>query len=213
LGWSEGRLSFRGKLRYADWQELSKIDSDASFLSALDYLYLASNMNWASKVKDAKWLETVKSKYAVDQVQEVTINKILNIGLLVSMRDNQAGFIRVSGAGDGLKEGDVIKAKVVGFNEERQQVNLSLAIPENSALKKFAVGQQVNGVVDNLKDYGAFVNLGLGNSGLIHKSNMGRRVNYPSEVLSKGDKVRVEIIKIEDSGGKLKISLRLISVL
>jgi small subunit ribosomal protein S1 len=170
-------------------------------------------MNWASKVKDAKWLETVKSKYAVDQVQEVTINKILNIGLLVSIRDNQAGFIRVSGAGDGLKEGDVIKAKVVGFNEERQQVNLSLAIPENSALKKFAVGQQVNGVVDNLKDYGAFVNLGLGNSGLIHKSNMGRRVNYPSEVLSKGDKVRVEIIKIEDSGGKLKISLRLISVL
>lgn len=213
LSWVDKKLCFKEKMNYADWLEFSKIDNDDSYLAALDYLYLSSNTNWASKVKDAKWLEAVKEKYAVGKVVEVTIKKIVSVGMVVILPGGQSGFVRTGGnPGPSIKEGGSIKAKVIDFDELRQQINLSIAIPENSALMKLSKGQRIQGVVDNLKDYGAFVNLGLGNSGLIHKSNLGRRVNYPSDILNRGDIVLVEIISIENDGGKQKISLKLIEI-
>ena len=212
LSWVDEKLISKEKIKYSDWLELSKIDNEASFRAALDYLYLSSYMNWASKVSDSGWLEVARSKFAVEQVLTVTVKRNLSVGMVVGLPDNQIGFIRINNPSDAVKEGETLKAKVIGFDEERQQINLSLAIPENSPLKRYTKGQILGGVVDNLTDYGAFVGLGWGCSGLIHITKMGRRVNKPSDILTKGDKVQVEILDIREEKGRIKISLGLKSI-
>lgn len=213
LSYVDGQLIFKEKMKYSDLIELSGIDEEKGFLAALDYLYLISHLNWASKVSDAGWLEMVKARYSINQVVEVKVIRNLSLGMIVSLPDEQmAGFVKVNSSSDKVKEGGLIKAKVIGFDEERQQVNLSLSIPENSPLLRYRIGETLEGEVGNLQPFGAFVNLGLGFSGLIHISKMGRRVSNPSELLSKGDKVEVEILDMREENGRPKISLRLVSV-
>lgn len=65
-------------------------------------------------------------------------------------------------------------------------------------LLQLAEGQVVEGVVDNIGDEGAFVDLGSGVVGLLPSSDVAwRRVNHPAEVLSIGQQVRVKIIKMD----------------
>ncbi len=74
-------------------------------------------------------------------------------------------------------------------------------------LEELEVGQVRKGVVGNLTEFGAFVNLG-GVDGLIHISDMShKQIKNPSEVLKTGDTVEVKILKIQDDKGKKRISL------
>jgi len=70
-------------------------------------------------------------------------------------------------------------------------------------------GMKLQGKITNITDFGAFVDLGIKESGLIHKSNMGKKfVRHPSEVLSINDVVNVEIIAMDKE--LKRINLRLI---
>ncbi len=212
LGWNEGKLSYRGRMTREDWLELSVLDTSETFQSALDFLYLTSNINWVSSVKDADWAAKAQQKYKTGSAFEVTVTAVLKVGIIVTLKDGQSGFIRVTDPGS-IKVGEKYTAKVIGLNEDRQQVTLSLDTHENSPANRYKKGQIVEGVVGNVTDYGAFVNFGPGYSGLIHISKMGRRVNRPSDLLSKGNRVRVEILDIREEGGRLKISLGLKEIL
>lgn len=73
---------------------------------------------------------------------------------------------------------------------------------------KLEVGQVVDGTVRNIRDFGAFVDIG-GLDGLVHISQLSwERVNHPSEVLEEGQKVRVRIEKIDNDSGKIGLSIR-----
>ena len=75
-------------------------------------------------------------------------------------------------------------------------------------LESLEVGQTHEGIVRNIRDFGAFVDLG-GVDGLIHISQLSwQRVNHPSEVLEEGQKVKVKIDKIDPASGKLSLSYR-----
>ncbi|NWH07106.1 MAG: 30S ribosomal protein S1 [Alphaproteobacteria bacterium] len=69
-------------------------------------------------------------------------------------------------------------------------------------------GQVVEGVVKNITDYGAFVDLG-GVDGLLHVTDMAwRRVNHPSEVLRIGETVRVQIIKVNQDTQRISLGMK-----
>lgn len=69
------------------------------------------------------------------------------------------------------------------------------------------VGLVTEGVVESLQNYGAFVNLGNGLSGLVHISQIcEKRIKKPSEVLAVGDKVKVKVTAVKD--GKLSLSIK-----
>ena len=70
-------------------------------------------------------------------------------------------------------------------------------------------GTVVEGTVQTIKPYGAFVDLGDGIDGLVHISQMSqKRINDPSEVVKEGDKVKVRIIKVAD--GKISLSMKIL---
>ena len=110
------------------------------------------------------------------------------------------------------KELDV---QVISVDEEAKRAVLSakelllakVMEEKNKKINKYTVGTVMEGTVEQLKDYGAFVNIGDGITGLVHISQISdRRLKHPSQVLKEGDKVKVKIIKIENN--KISLSIR-----
>lgn len=78
-------------------------------------------------------------------------------------------------------------------------------------LENLSEGQKISGVVKNLTDYGAFIDLGV-IDGLLHITDMSwGRVNHPSEILTVGQQVEVKILKIDAESGKVSLGLKQLS--
>ena len=77
-----------------------------------------------------------------------------------------------------------------------------------TTLQKLAEGQIVDGVVKNLTDYGAFIDLG-GIDGLLHITDMSwGRVNHPSEMFQVGDEVKVKVLKFDSETERVSLGLK-----
>ncbi len=105
---------------------------------------------------------------------------------------------------------------VVEANRDRRNLVLSQravlereqAEAKQRILAELEVGQTREGVVRNIRDFGAFVDLG-GIDGMVHVSQMSwDRVKHPSEVLQVGQKVKVKIQKIDPQTGKISLAYR-----
>ena len=73
---------------------------------------------------------------------------------------------------------------------------------------RLAEGQVIDGLVKNITDYGAFIDLG-GIDGLLHVTDMAwRRVNHPSEILNVGDTVKVQIIRINSETQRISLGMK-----
>lgn len=93
----------------------------------------------------------------------------------------------------------VLSAKVI--LKEQQEAEKAVR------LEKYKVGEVVEGTVDSLKDYGAFIDLENGVSGLLHISQISRqRIKHPGVVLKEGQKVTVQIIGKNE--GKISLSMK-----
>jgi predicted RNA-binding protein with RPS1 domain len=112
--------------------------------------------------------------------------------------------------------GQTMECLVTEANPERRNLVLSRkAVLEKvqeeargKLLAELEVGQEREGIVRSLRDFGAFVDLG-GVDGLIHISQMSwDRVKHPSDVLKEGEKVKVKIQKMDPETGKISLSLR-----
>lgn len=112
--------------------------------------------------------------------------------------------------------GQDIPVKIVKVNRRRGNVVVSrkLAVEEEVAARKQATlemleeGSVVTGVVKNLTEYGAFVDLG-GIDGLLHVSDMSYgRVNHPSEVVSVGDEITVKVLKFDREKERVSLGLK-----
>ena len=113
-------------------------------------------------------------------------------------------------------EGKTMEFKVIKLDRKRNNVVLSRrAVVEASMgeeraklLETLREGAIVNGVVKNITEYGAFVDLG-GVDGLLHVTDMAwRRVNHPSEILSIGETVKVQVIKINKETHRISLGMK-----
>jgi len=112
-------------------------------------------------------------------------------------------------------QGQEIEAMVIKMDEVRNNIVISRkAVMQevNSAdrealIESLDIGKEVEGIVKNLADYGAFIDLG-GVDGLLHITDISwQRVNHPSEKLSIGDKITVKILSYDKE--KMRVSLGL----
>ncbi len=113
-------------------------------------------------------------------------------------------------------EGKELEFKVIKLDAKRNNVVVSRraiieseATPDREALlSKLSEGQEVMGVVKNLTDYGAFVDLG-GVDGLLHITDMAwKRVKHPSEVVAVGDEIKVKILKFDREKSRVSLGLK-----
>lgn len=113
-------------------------------------------------------------------------------------------------------EGKELEFKVIKLDQKRNNVVVSrraVIESENSAerdqlLENLQEGMEVKGIVKNLTDYGAFVDLG-GVDGLIHVSELSwKHIDHPSEVVKVGDKVTVEVLDVDLDRERISLSLK-----
>ncbi|RKM56104.1 S1 RNA-binding domain-containing protein [Butyrivibrio sp. CB08] len=111
--------------------------------------------------------------------------------------------------------GKTLKVKVITADKENNKLVLSAReylkeqadARRSEMVSNVEVGLVTEGVVESLQNYGAFINLGNGLSGLVHISQISnQRIAHPSSVLKVGDKVKVKVTAIKD--GKLSLSMK-----
>lgn len=89
-----------------------------------------------------------------------------------------------------------------------QQEASLLNIPPRKVVKTLAVGQETEGVVKRVTDFGAFVDIGVGRDGLVHVSEMAPgRVAKASDLVKEGDKVRVWIKELDRDKNRISLSM------
>lgn len=99
------------------------------------------------------------------------------------------------------RRGNIVVSRRAIMEETRAEAR-------NEIVQNLLEGQQVEGVVKNITDYGAFVDLG-GVDGLLHVTDIAwRRVNHPSEVLTVGETVRVQVIKINAETQRISLGMK-----
>jgi small subunit ribosomal protein S1 len=112
--------------------------------------------------------------------------------------------------------GQKLKFKIIKFNKRRGNIVLSRrALLETErqklraeTLETLAPGQIVDGVIKNLTDYGAFIDLG-GIDGLLHVTDMSwGRVNHPSEMFQVGDEIKVKVLKFDPETERVSLGLK-----
>ncbi len=160
-----------------------------------------------------------------DELIEGTISSRVKGGLSVTIRGGVKAFL--PGSQVDLRPvrnldaflGQTFQFKVIKFNKKRGNIVLSRRVlleKERAALKESTLerlkeGQVVEGIVKNLTEYGAFIDLG-GIDGLLHITDMSwGRVNHPSELFQVGDHVRVKVLKFNAETERVSLGLKQIS--
>jgi small subunit ribosomal protein S1 len=90
----------------------------------------------------------------------------------------------------------------------REVLEATRAEQRSEIVAKLAEGQVIEGLVKNITDYGAFIDLG-GIDGLLHVTDMAwRRVNHPSEIVNVGDNVKVQIVRINPETQRISLGMK-----
>ena len=112
--------------------------------------------------------------------------------------------------------GQTLDMKVISLSKRRHNIVLSrrawleaeLVQKRAEILNTLEVGQLITGVVKNITAFGAFVDLG-GVDGLLHKTDMAwKRIHHPSDVVSVGDEIEVQVIGIGQGNEKISLGLK-----
>ena len=180
---------------------------------------LEESLNKAATNEDAVWnhLEELKES---GEVLALTVGGVVNGGVIVYV-EGIRGFIPASLLSTKYVE-DLnvwlqkdVEAKIITVEPEEQRLVLSAKAVEQEKARKerenkineLKVGTVVEGTVENIMPYGAFVDIGDGISGLVHISQLSqKRVKSPEDVVKEGEQVTVKIIKV--ANGKVSLSIK-----
>ena len=103
---------------------------------------------------------------------------------------------------------DIEEAIRTPLRDYRDQFEGAILKSDVLELKDLTVGQELHGTVRNVVDFGAFVDIGLHEDGLVHISRMSmKKVNHPSEIVSVNDIVTVYVYEINEEKGRVQLSL------
>jgi len=165
----------------------------------------------------------VPEKYPVGSRVKGEVVNIVNYGAFVKLEDGVEGLVhisemswtrRINHPSDVVAIGDIVEVVVLNINEEKQEISLGMkqteANPWTQVEAKYPPGTIIKGRVRNLTNYGAFVELEEGIDGLLHVSDMSwtKKINHPSEVLKKGDKVEAVVLSVSEDKKRVALGLK-----
>ena len=172
------------------------------------------------KAERLKVWDEISNAYESDQPVEGTIiarvkgGLSVDIGVKAFLPGSQVDLRPVRNL-DGMM-GERAKFKIIKFNKRRGNIVLSrraLLETERKRLREgtlstLEAGQILDGVIKNLTDYGAFIDLG-GIDGLLHITDMSwGRINHPSELFNVGDEIKVKVLKFDSESERVSLGLK-----
>ncbi|AVI63380.1 MAG: 30S ribosomal protein S1 [Halomonas sp.] len=173
------------------------------------------------KAKRAEAWKVLEAAFEKDEVIKGVINGKVKGGFTVEVDSIRAflpgSLVDVRPVRDTAHlENKELDFKVIKLDPKRNNVVVSrraVLEAENSAerealLATLQEGQQIKGIVKNLTDYGAFVDLG-GVDGLLHITDMAwKRIKHPSEIVAVGDEINVKVLKFDRERNRVSLGLK-----
>ncbi|MED4343749.1 MULTISPECIES: 30S ribosomal protein S1 [Heyndrickxia] len=186
---------------------VTKVEEDAVILSKRKY--------------DAeKAWDEMKEKFENQEIIEAEVNEVVKGGLVVDL--GVRGFVPASLVEDHFVEdfsdykGKTLPFLIVELDEDKNRLILShRAVVEKEKEEKrqdildhLEAGQVLEGTVQRLTNFGAFVDIG-GIDGLVHISQLAHeRVETPSDVVKEGEKVKVKVLSVDRDNGRISLSIK-----
>jgi small subunit ribosomal protein S1 len=175
------------------------------------------------KQKTASPWVNVADKYPIGSRHTGEVVNVMSYGAFVKLEPGIEGLVhisemswtkRINHPSEMLSTGDQIQVQVLNINKDKQEISLGIKQvqpnPWDEVVSRYPTGTVITGVVRNLTNYGAFIEIEEGIDGLLHVSDMSwvRKVSHPSEVVNKGDKVKCVILSVDQERKRVALGLK-----
>ena len=167
--------------------------------------------------------DDVEVKYAIGNIVSGKVVSLTNYGCFIELEPGVEGLIHVSeiswtkhikNPSEEFSLGDDVEAKVLSIDTEERKISLGvkqlMPDPWDEIEKKLEVGSNIKGKIQNLTQFGAFVEIEKGIDGLIHVSDLSwtKIVRHPKEVLEKDQEVDVKILEVSRENRRISLGYR-----
>jgi small subunit ribosomal protein S1 len=167
--------------------------------------------------------EDVEKKYPIGSRHTGEVVNVMSYGAFVKLEPGIEGLVhisemswtkRINHPSELVSIGDQIEVQVLNINKEKQEISLGIKQvqpnPWDKVAERYPQGTMIEGVVRNLTNYGAFIEIEEGIDGLLHVSDMSwvRKVSHPSDVVAKGDKVKCVILNVDQERKRVALGLK-----
>ena len=167
--------------------------------------------------------ESIDIKYPVDKVIKGKVVNMMNYGAFVELEEGVEGLIHVSEMSwikhvkhpsDIFSLGDEVEAKILSLDKSDKKISLGIKQlqdnPWDTMESKYSTGSIYKGVVKNLTQFGAFVELEEGIEGLVHVNDMSwtQIIKHPKQLIKKNDEIDVKVLEISTEDRKLSLGIK-----
>lgn len=188
--------------------------------------YEKEKISLGLKQKSPSPWENIEERYPVGSKTVGTVVNVMNYGAFVKLEEGVEGLVhisemswtkRINNPNEILKVGDQIEVVTLSINKEKQEISLGIKQttddPWKSIEEKYPIGSTVTGVVRNLTNYGAFIELEEGIDGLLHVSDMSwvRKITQPNEVVTKGKPITCQVLTVDKKNHRIALGLKQLS--
>jgi len=166
---------------------------------------------------------TAAARYPVGGVARGRVVSMTDYGAFVQLEDGIEGMVHVSEMSwtrrvrhpnEMLTLDQEVDVMILSVDSENEKIALGIKQttpnPWMEISQRYPVGSVVKGLVRNMTDYGAFVQVEEGIDGLLHVSDISwtKKVGHPSEILEKGQEVDVKILSIDPQNEKISVGMK-----
>jgi small subunit ribosomal protein S1 len=165
----------------------------------------------------------VAEKYPVGNRHSGEVVNVMSYGAFVKLEPGIEGLVhisemswtkRINHPSEMVAIGDKIDVQVLNINRDKQEISLGIKQvqpnPWDKVAERYPPGTVVSGVVRNLANYGAFIEIEEGIDGLLHVSDMSwvKKVAHPSEAVAKGDKLTCVVLNVDQERKRIALGLK-----
>jgi len=175
------------------------------------------------KQKEASPWEEIEARFPVNSRVKGSVVNIMSYGAFVRLEDGIEGLVhisemswtrRINHPSEMVNPGDEVDVVVLEIDKNRQEISLGMkqveVNPWELVSEKYPPGTVIEGVVRNLANYGAFIEIEPGIDGLLHISDMSwtKKITHPNELLTKGDTVKCVALEVDQDKQRISLGIK-----
>jgi len=175
------------------------------------------------KQKTASPWHNIEARYPIGEKVSGEVVNITPYGAFVKLEEGIEGLVhvsemswtkRINHPSEVVGIGEEVEVVVLAIDTAKQEISLGIkqteVNPWTLVKEKYPPGHVIEGVVQNLANYGAFIEIEEGIDGLLHVTDMSwtQKIGHPSELFSKGDKVKCVVLSVDQDKKRVALGLK-----